>query len=165
MRKLMIGLAALTLASTATAFAQTPPESSPKTVTFPHKDNLPDVSINVKANAVRADFDVKLIDVTDHVPGSVKVHPGDEVVVGIDPRDYSCCGDSSKTIETVHVTAQNPETDGPPVLVISTDAGGGIVRAFIGNKKGTARLTIEITCRDSAGHLVVQTKTVVVVVH
>ena len=163
MRKLVIALAALTLAST--AFAQTPPESSAKTVAFPHKDNLPDLSINVKGDAVRADFDVKLIDVTDHVPDTVKVHPGDEVVVGQDPRDNSCCGDSSKTIETVHVTAQNPETQGPPVLVISPDVGGGIVRAFIGNNKGTARLTVEITCRDSSGHLVVQTRTVVVVVH
>jgi hypothetical protein len=165
MKKLVIALAALTLACMATVFAQTPPDSSLKTVAWPHKENLPDLTLNVKEEVSRADFDVKLIDVTDHVPNTVKVHPGDEVVVGQDPRDNSCCGDSSKTIEDVHVTAQNPDTEGPPVLALSPDVGAPIVRAFIGNNKGTAKLTIEITCRDSSGHRVVQTKTVVVVVH
>jgi hypothetical protein len=162
MKKLVVVLTILFAASLATAAAQISPllEPAQKTVTLPHKKNLADMTIDLAAN-----FDVKLIDVTDHLPSTVKVHHGVEIAVVRDPRVNYCCGDLSKTIETIYVHFHNPDALIPPILVYSSDAGGPIVRSFLANRKGTATLEIEVTCRDSSGRRVVQNKTVKIVVH
>ncbi|HEY9774602.1 MAG TPA: hypothetical protein V6C81_12435 [Planktothrix sp.] len=146
MRKLVGTLAILLAAAFVTASAQIAPSKSAD-------------------SSLQSAFDVKLIDVTNHVPGTVKLHSGDEVVIVRDPRANYCGGDLNKRIQAVVVHVINPEPVMQPVLANGTASGGAIVRSLIGNYKGTATVDIEITCGDSSGGYSTIKKTVKVIVH